>query len=87
MRERRSRADSPTASSDEPPILGGEVFDTAILVIATTLAAVGVGGLIVDGVRAARVDGGGRLSADLGWTLLWAAGLTALFVAAWASRR
>jgi hypothetical protein len=87
MRKRRSRADSPTASSDEPPISGGEVLDTVILAIATALAAVGVGGLIVDGVRAARADGGRRFSADLGWTLLWAAGLSALFVAAWASRR
>jgi hypothetical protein len=48
---------------------------------------VGVGGLIVEGVRAARADGGRWFSADLGWTLLWAAGLSALFVAAWASRR
>jgi hypothetical protein len=86
-RERRSRADSPTASSDKPPISGGEVLHTVILAIATALAAVGVGGLIVDGVRAARADGERRFSADLGWTLLWAAGLSALFVAAWASRR
>ena len=62
------------------------MLDTVILAIATALAAVGVGGLIVDGVRA-RADGGRRFSADLGWTLLWAAGLSALFVAAWASRR
>ena len=75
------------ASTDKPPTSGGEVLDTVILAIATALAVVGVGGLIVDGVRAARADGGRRFSADLGWTLLWAAGLSALFVAAWATRR
>jgi hypothetical protein len=62
-----------------------EVLDTAILAIATALAAVGVGGLIVDEVRAARAEGR-RLSGDLGWTLLWTFGLSALFVAVWASR-
>ena len=61
------------------------MLDTAILAIATALAAVGVGGLIVYEVRAARAEGR-RLSEDLGWTLLWAFGLSALFVAAWASR-
>jgi hypothetical protein len=66
---------------------GREALDTAILAIATALAAVGVGGLIVDEVRAARAAGGRRFSTDLGWTLFWAAGLSALFVAAWASRR
>ena len=64
-----------------------EVFDTAILAIATALAAVGVGGLIVDEVRVTRAERGRRPSGDLGWTLLWAVGLGALFVAAWASRR
>jgi len=39
------------------------VLDTVILAIATALAAVGVGGLIVEGVRAARADGGRRFSA------------------------
>jgi len=61
------------------------MLDTAILAIATALAAVGVGGLIVYEVSAARAEGR-RLSGDLGWTLLWAFGLSALFVAAWASR-
>lgn len=63
------------------------MLDIVILAIATALAAVGVGGLIVDGVRAARAEGGQRFTADLGWTLLSVAGLSALFVAAWASRR
>jgi len=69
------------------PISGGGMLDTVILAIATALAALGLGGLIVDGVRAARGEGGRRFGADLGWTLLWAAGLSALFVAAWASHR
>ena len=64
-----------------------EVLETAILAIATALAAVGVGGLIKEEVRAARAEGRRRSSGDLGWTLLWAIGLFALFVAAWASRR
>jgi len=63
------------------------VLDTVILAIATALAAVGVGGLIVDAVRAARAEEGRRFNADLGWTLLWAAGLSVLLVVAWASRR
>jgi hypothetical protein len=63
------------------------VLDTVILAIATALAAVGVGGLIVDAVIAARADGGRRFSADLRWTLLWAWPERALFVVAWASRR
>ena len=50
------------------------MLDTVILAIAIALAAVGVGGLIVDGVRAARADGGRRFSADLGWTLLLGGG-------------
>ena len=87
MRERRSRADSPTASSVEAPISEGEVLDTVILAIATALAAAGVGGLIVDAVRAARAEEGRRFNADLGWTLLWEAGLSVLLVVAWASRR
>jgi hypothetical protein len=62
------------------------VIDTIILAIATALAALVVGGLIVDEFRAARAAGR-RLSGDLGWTLLWAIGLCVLFVVAWASRR
>jgi hypothetical protein len=60
------------------------MVDTAILAIATVLAAVGVGGLIADELRRARANR--RLSADLAWTVLWAAGLAVLFVAAWSSR-
>ena len=63
------------------------MLDTAIFAIAAALAAVVVGGLIVDGVRAARAEGKMRFSGDLGWTLLCAVCLSALFVAAWASRR
>jgi len=59
------------------------VLDDGILAIATVLAAIGVGGLIVDELKATRAEGG-RFNADLGWTLLWAIGLSALFVAAWA---
>lgn len=62
-----------------------EVLDTTILAIATVLAAAGVGALIADQVRASRAEGR-RLGSYLGWTLLWAAGLSALFVAAWAVR-
>lgn len=62
------------------------MLDNGILAIATVLAAVGVGGLIVDELRAARAEGGRRFNADLGWTLLWAIGLSALFSAAWVSR-
>ena len=48
------------------------MLDVVILAIATALAAVGVGGLIVDGVRAARAegdDGSARISDGLffGW--------------------
>jgi hypothetical protein len=64
-----------------------DVLDDGLLAIATVLAAIGVGGLILDEVREARARGRGRFSADLGWTLLWVIGLSALFVAAWASRR
>lgn len=63
-----------------------EVVDLAILAIATVLAIVGVGGLILDAVRAVRADRW-RFSGDLGWTLLWAIALGALFVAALASER
>ena len=38
-------------------------------------------------VRLGREPGGrGRLSAELGWTLFWVIGLSALFAVAWASR-
>lgn len=63
------------------------MLDTAILVIATALAVAGVGDLILDAVRAARAEKGRGFGGDLGWTLLWAVGLSALFVAAWVSRR
>jgi hypothetical protein len=71
---------------DEAPCQEPDVLDNGILAIATVLAAVGVGGLIVDELRAARAEGGRRFNADLGWTLLWAIGLSALFSAAWVSR-
>jgi hypothetical protein len=61
------------------------VFDDCILAIATVLAASGVGWLIADEMSSARAAGR-RVSADLGWTLVWALGLSALFAAAWASR-
>ena len=48
---------------------GRDVLDDGILAIATVLAAIGVGGLILDEVRAARAEGRGRFSAELGWTL------------------
>lgn len=57
-----------------------------MLAIATVLAAEGVGWLIADDLRAARAGEGERRNADLAWTLLWAMSLSALFVAAWASR-
>jgi len=62
-----------------------DVLDDGVLAIATVLATVGIGGLIVDELRAARTKGGGRFSADLAWALLWAIGLSALFAVAWAS--
>ena len=65
---------------------GREILDDVILAIATVLAAIGVGGLILDEIRAARAGGRGRLSAELGWTLFWVIGLSALFAVAWASR-
>lgn len=61
------------------------MLDTAILAIASALAAMGIGGLILDEARAARAQGR-RFTGDPGWTLLWAAGLSALFIAAWVSR-
>jgi len=61
------------------------VLDDVVLVVATLLAAAGVCGLLIDAVRAARAEGR-RFSSDLGWTLLWVVGLSALIVAAWASR-
>jgi hypothetical protein len=60
------------------------MLDTAILAIATVIAASGVGWLIADEVRRARAHR--RLSANLAWTVLWAAGLAVLFAAAWSSR-
>jgi hypothetical protein len=60
------------------------VPDDGILAIATVLAAIGVGGLVLDEVRAARAGERGGSRANLGWTLLWAIGLSALFAAAWA---
>lgn len=62
------------------------MLDDGILMIATVLAAIGVGGLLLDELRAARAEGGGRFSAELVWTLLWMIALSALFAVAWASR-
>jgi hypothetical protein len=62
--------------------LGRDVLDTVILVVATAFAVAGVGGLILDQIRAARAEGR-RFTDDLGWTLLWALGLSVLFIAAW----
>jgi hypothetical protein len=62
------------------------VRDTVVLVVATAFAVAGVGGLILDQMRTARAEGR-RFSDDLGWTLLWALGLSVLFVAAWLSGR
>jgi len=56
-------------------VSGREVFDDGVLVIATAIAAIGVGGLIVDKLRASRAEGGRRRSADLGWILLRTIGL------------
>ena len=67
-------------------VSGREVLDDGILALATVLAAIGVGGLILDEVRAARAGSSKRLSAELLWTLLWVIGLSALFAVAWASR-
>jgi len=76
----------PSAVRAMEPVSWREVLDDGILTIATVLAAIGVGGLILDEVRAARAGGRGRFSADLGWTLLWAIGLSALIATAWVSR-
>jgi hypothetical protein len=62
------------------------VLDTIVLVVAATFAVAGVGGLILDQIRASRAEGR-RLTDDLGWTLLWALGLSVLFIAAWLSGR
>jgi hypothetical protein len=62
------------------------VLDEGILVLATALAAIGVSGLILDEVRAARAGSRKRFSAELAWTLLWVIGLSALLAVAWASR-
>jgi hypothetical protein len=61
------------------------VLDTVFLVVATAFAAAGVGGLILDQMRAAA--DGRRFTDDLGWTLLWALGLSVLFIAASLSGR
>jgi len=66
--------------------LGRDVLDTVVLVVATALVVAGAGGLILDQIRAARAEGR-RLTDDLGWTLLWALGLSVLFIAAWLSGR
>ena len=62
------------------------MLDTVVLVVATAFAVAGVGGLILDQIRASRAEGR-RLTDDLGWTLLWALGLSVLFIAAWLSGR
>jgi hypothetical protein len=63
-----------------------DVLDTVVLVVVTAFAIAGVGALILDQIRAARAEGRG-FTDDLGWTLLWALGLSVLFVAAWLSGR
>jgi len=62
--------------------LGRDVLDTVVLVVATALVVAGAVGLILDQIRASRAEGR-RLTDDLGWTLLWALGLSVLFIAAW----
>ena len=54
------------------------MLDTAILAIATAMAAAGVGGLLFVELRTARAEGRRRVSGDLGWTLLWAVCLSGL---------
>jgi hypothetical protein len=66
--------------------LGRDVVDTVVLVVATAFAIAGVGGLILDQMRAARAERR-RFTDDLGWTLLWALGLSVLLIAAWMSGR
>ena len=61
-------------------------MQTVVLVVATAFAVAGVGGLILDQIRASRAEGR-RLTDDLEWTLLWALGLSVLFIAAWLSGR
>lgn len=63
------------------------MLDTVVLVVATAFAVAGVGGLILDQMRASRAAEGRRFADDLGWTLLWALGLSVLFVAVWLSGR
>ncbi|MFN8233189.1 MAG: hypothetical protein U0V56_06875 [Actinomycetota bacterium] len=55
-----------------------------VLSCATALAAIGTGGLIFHELRLARASGQ-WFSGSLGWTLLWATGLTAMFADAWSS--
>jgi hypothetical protein len=66
--------------------LGRDVLDTVVLVVATAFAVAGVGGLFLDQIRASRAEGR-RLTDDLGWTLMWALGLSVLFIVAWLSGR
>jgi hypothetical protein len=66
--------------------VGPDVLDTVVLAVATAFAVAGVGGLILDQIRASRAEGR-RLNDDLGWTLLWALGLSVLFIAAWLQSR
>lgn len=61
------------------------MFDTTVLAIATTLAAIGLGGLIVGEIRSSRAQLGG-IGSELKWTVLWMAGLTVLLISAWARR-
>ena len=61
-------------------------MQTVVLVVATAFAVAGVGGLILDQIRASRAEGR-RVTYDLGWTLLWALGMSVLFIAAWLSGR
>ena len=62
------------------------MVDTVVLVVATAFAVAGLGGLILNQIRAARAEGR-RFTDDLGWTLVWALGLSVLFIAAWLSGR
>jgi hypothetical protein len=62
------------------------VLDAVVLVVATAFAVAGLGGLILNQIRAARAEGR-RFTDDLGWTLVWALGLSVLFIAAWLSGR
>ncbi|HEV8249028.1 MAG TPA: hypothetical protein VGQ15_03565 [Gaiellaceae bacterium] len=62
------------------------MLDAVVLVVATAFAVAGLGGLILNQIRAARAEGR-RFTDDLGWTLVWALGLSVLFIAAWLSGR